>query len=198
MIKQAEEEAVDDPAAAEEEKQTENETESNLPVPQIKIGPSGEIILDEQSVVMENTQVAKQKEQIQKSQIVDGDSTATYGIYKKAPRSLPWSQKETLRFYKALNLIGTDFTIMANLFPTRNRRELKIKFKKEEKSNIQLIERAIKDPCCYNFAELKREVEVEQEEEALLQKIKDAEVQSKIEAIEKQSRKRRSKYSEIC
>ncbi|KAH1006331.1 transcription factor TFIIIB component B'' homolog [Dendroctonus ponderosae] len=189
-VKQVKSEAVDDPAAPEAE---ENEPESSLPVPQIKIGPSGEIILDEQSVVMENTQVAKQKEQIQKSKIVDGDSTATYGIYKKVARSLPWSQKETVRFYKALNLIGTDFTLMATLFPTRSRRELKIKFKKEEKNNIQLVERAIKDPCSYNFADLKREVEVEREEEAILQKIKDDELRSKTEPTEKQTRKRKRK-----
>ena len=33
---------------------------------------------------------------------------------------------ETDRFYKALSLVGTDFSLMRNLFPSRTRRDLKV------------------------------------------------------------------------
>lgn len=33
---------------------------------------------------------------------------------------------ETARFYKALSLVGTDFSLMCNLFPSRSRRDLKV------------------------------------------------------------------------
>lgn len=171
------EEQVDDPTTPNlpEEKEKENDADNSMPVPQIKIGPSGEIILDEQSLIVENAEVAKIKEQIWNSQVVDGNFDTGYGIYKRVARSHSWSQKETLRFYKALNLIGTDFTVMTQLFPKRNRRELKVKFKKEEKINRHLIDKAIMQPCMYNFLDLKREVEVEEEEEAFWQKLKEEE-----------------------
>lgn len=179
-----------------EKNEPESNTDNSLPVPQIKIGPSGEIILDEQSLIVENAEVARQKEQIQNSQIVNGDFDTGYGIYKRAPRSQPWNQKETLRFYKALNLVGTDFTIMTQLFPKRNRRELKIKFKKEEKINRQLIDKAIMQPCNYNFADLKREIEIEEEEDAALQKLKEEETKKfQMDKLEKKRKEKAARNS---
>lgn len=154
----------------------ESDNDSAFPAPQIKIGPTGEIVVDEQSLVVVNTQVTKQKEQIQNSKLVDGDSSG-YGIYKRSPRATSWTQRETLRFYKALNVIGTDFTLMTQLFPKRSRRELKMKFKKEERSNLPLVDKALKERCSYNFQDLKREVEMDQEEEAVLQQLQEEERQ---------------------
>lgn len=160
------------PEAAEAETNDDNESDNDsaYPAPQIKIGPSGEIVVDEQSLVVVNTQVTKQKEQIQNSKLVDGDSSS-YGIYKRSPRATSWTQPETLRFYKALNVIGTDFTLMTQLFPKRSRRELKMKFKKEERSNLPLVDKALKERCSYNFQDLKLEVEFDQKEETYLQKM---------------------------
>ncbi|XP_066249374.1 transcription factor TFIIIB component B'' homolog [Euwallacea similis] len=168
----------------------EEEDNTPLPVPQIKIGPSGEIILDEQSLVMENTRLAKQKEQMLNSKVIDADKT-TYGVYKRSPRRLSWSQKETVRFYKALNLIGTDFSLMSQLFPKRNRQELKNKFKKEDKSNRQLVDKVLRQPCSYNFEDLKRELEVDLEEEAFLEKLKEEEkLESRKRKLEVKKQKR--------
>ncbi|XP_076268306.1 transcription factor TFIIIB component B'' homolog Bdp1 [Rhynchophorus ferrugineus] len=181
-----EEEAVDDPTK-------ENNSDNGVPVPQIKIGPSGEIILDEKSLMVENAEVTKQKQKIQNSEVVDGNFDSGYGIYTRAVRSKDWTHKETLRFYKALNLIGTDFTTMSKLFPKRSRRELKLKFNKEERINRQLIDKAIMQPCSYNFSELKREIEIEEAEEAAVQKLKEEELeQRKKNRQSKRGRKRKS------
>lgn len=46
---------------------------------------------------------------------------------------------------RALRQYGTDFTIIEKLFPTRTRRQIKNKFKKEEKDNLAKIDFALKN-----------------------------------------------------
>ena len=58
---------------------------------------------------------------------------------------------ETARFYKALSTVGTDFSIMQQLFPQRSRLDLKKKFKKEERKNPHLVERAMTDTMQYDL-----------------------------------------------
>lgn len=172
------EEDPDDPEILkiEETEKEQSDDENEMPVPQIKIGPSGEIILDEQSLVVENKETKKHRKELQKSKLVDGDFDTGYGVYKRMKRSKDWSSAETLRFYKALNTIGTDFSLMCELFPRRTRRELKMKFKKEERINLALVDKAMTQPCDFDFAELKQEVDLEEQElqELELQKANDA------------------------
>ncbi|KAL3285984.1 hypothetical protein HHI36_000498 [Cryptolaemus montrouzieri] len=175
------EEDVDNPSEKEEDppdnSQVEEDTkisdeENEMPAPQIKIGPSGEIILDEKSLTIENKQTKKNREDLQKSKLIDGNSDRPYGVFRKIKRSKDWSQSETLRFYKALSTIGTDFSLMCELFPNRTRRELKMKFKKEEKINQSLIDQAVMEPCSFDFEELKKEFQLVEIEKRELEKQK--------------------------
>ncbi|CAG9859002.1 unnamed protein product [Phyllotreta striolata] len=179
----------DDPSPNEEDNGKSDE-ENSMPVPQIKIGPSGEIILDEQSVLIETKDVQKKREEMNKTKIVDADAMKTgYGIYKKQNRSKCWSESETIRFYKALNSIGTDFTLMSELFPNRTRRELKMKFKKEEKTNRQLIDKAMMQPCRFDFEDLKCELEMEEREMNALRIQNEKQKKEKEENVKKQQHK---------
>ncbi|XP_078046242.1 transcription factor TFIIIB component B'' homolog Bdp1 [Augochlora pura] len=126
---QEEEDNVDDPLSA-------------MPVPQVKVGPDGQLIIDEQSLVIEQTNAKKNREMLAKEAIIDDDTGG--GFYKKRHKSKEWPKWETLKFYKALNTVGTDFLLMQTLFPKRTRQEIKVKFKKEEKINRNLIEKALK------------------------------------------------------
>ncbi|CAH0551327.1 unnamed protein product [Brassicogethes aeneus] len=180
------EEIVDDPESVEpkkidEEDENKSDEENEMPVPQLKVGPQGEIILDEKSLVVENKGTKRNREELQKSKVIDGDFDTGYGVYKRAKRSKDWSQNETLRFYKALNTIGTDFTLMCDLFPKRNRRELKLKFKKEEKVNKALIDKAMMNPCEFDYRELKDEVDMEEKELQMLEEEKVKELKAKKE-----------------
>ncbi|KAG5886501.1 hypothetical protein JTB14_014684 [Gonioctena quinquepunctata] len=148
-----ESEIVDDPQP-EEDTADKSDEENAVPVPQIKIGPSGEIILDEKSLVIESKEVKRQREEMQKTDVVNGDFDTGYGVYKKHKRSKTWSHEETVRFYKALNTIGTDFTLMTELFSNRSRRDLKMKFKKEERINGNLLNKAVMCPGSFEFDEL--------------------------------------------
>ncbi|XP_053979088.1 transcription factor TFIIIB component B'' homolog [Hylaeus volcanicus] len=124
-----EEENVDDPSSA-------------MPVPQVKVGPDGQLIIDEQSLVIEQTNAKKGREVLAKDAIIDDDNNGN-GFYKKRQKSKEWSKWETLKFYKALNTVGTDFLLMKSVFPNRTRQEIKLKFKKEEKINRNLVEKAL-------------------------------------------------------
>lgn len=154
-----ENEIVDDPL---EESQEENE--DLMPAPQIKIGANGEIVVDEQSLVIENESTKANREALQKSEVIDGDFDAGVGYMKKARTRKLWSRSETLRFYRALNTIGTDFMLMCQLFPGRKRSELKLKFKKEEKINKNLIDKAMLQPKQFDMDQLVKDLEREEKE----------------------------------
>lgn len=168
-----EEERVDSPTNCDSpNKNVESDEDNSVPVPQIKIGKNGEIIIDEKSLIVENKQTKKDRENLKNSELVNGDFDTGYGVYKKVRRSKDWSNEETLFFYKALHTLGTDFSLMLQLFPGRTRRELKMKFKKEDRINHTLIDKALSQPLRFNIKELK--------EEALLkQKMKEVEEDQK-------------------
>ncbi|GMM38319.1 transcription factor TFIIIB subunit [Saccharomycopsis crataegensis] len=64
-----------------------------------------------------------------------------------------WTFDETIKFYRALSTWGTDFGIITNLFPHRNRRQIKMKFTLEEKKNLFLVELALKKKLPADFDE---------------------------------------------
>ncbi|XP_035734598.1 transcription factor TFIIIB component B'' homolog [Vespa mandarinia] len=115
---------------------------SSMPVPQVKVGPDGQLIIDEQSLVIEQSHAKKSREVLAKKAIIDDDNYGS-GFYKRRPKGKEWPKWETLKFYKALNIVGTDFLLMQTLFPNRTRQEIKLKYKKEERMNRRLIEKAL-------------------------------------------------------
>lgn len=79
--------------------------------------------------MIETTDAVKSRTELSKLSVVyeSGLGPGSGGIYRRASRSKDWSHCETLRFYKALNTIGTDFALMLSLFPGRTRKDLKVK-----------------------------------------------------------------------
>lgn len=64
---------------------------------------------------------------------------------KKRLSPAKWGEDETRQFYRILQLIGMDFTVMEQFFPKRTRKQLLRKFHKEKKKNPKQIERAIEN-----------------------------------------------------
>ncbi|XP_017771808.1 PREDICTED: transcription factor TFIIIB component B'' homolog [Nicrophorus vespilloides] len=142
-----------------------------MPAPQIMIGANGEIIIDEKSLLIESSDVAKNREVLNNSRVIDGDNLdSPYATYRRAKKYLGWSNVETLRFYKAINTIGTDFSMMVQLFPGRTRQDLKVKFKAEERRNKDLIDKAVYNPITFDLTDMLREVEMEEFEKKQNQK----------------------------
>lgn len=141
---------------------------SQIPiVPQLKLGPNGEMILDEKSLVIESLAEKEAKKMRENSEVVfDDGNNGKYGYFKRQKRTRDWTPEETIRFYRCLHTVGTDFSLMIQLFPDRNRRDLKIKFKKEEKTNGHLIDKALLHPKEFDIEALKREFDQEDAEKA--------------------------------
>jgi len=64
--------------------------------------------------------------------------------FRTKNQTAKWTADETRKFYKAIEIFGADFSMIAKLFPTRNRDQIKNKFRKEEKANIQRMDEAFK------------------------------------------------------
>ncbi|GAA5944091.1 transcription factor TFIIIB subunit BDP1 [Sporobolomyces koalae] len=62
---------------------------------------------------------------------------------KKPGKAKKWTAEETDRFYDALSQFGTDFELISALFPGRSRREIKLKWTKEDKINSKKITAAL-------------------------------------------------------
>jgi len=127
------------------------------PVPQV-IVVNGEIVVDDSSLVLETTEAKKAKEFLQSSPlaVVENNKTSStnYGTWSKKRRHVDWSEKETLRFYKALSVVGSDFSMMESVFKKkRTRQELKLKFKKEERLNAKMVDKCLRERGMYTELE---------------------------------------------
>jgi FtsZ-interacting cell division protein YlmF len=114
---------------------------SSYNAPQLKFAEDGSIILNEESLVIQRPNI----EPVFDSTVIENDrnDNLTYNSYRKFHHTKKWSSKETVKFYRALSMIGTDFTMIQRLFPYRNRDEIKRKFKREEKINQALIDKIL-------------------------------------------------------
>lgn len=134
-------------------------------VPQLRLNANGEMVLDETSLVIESEQQKQNRNALATSNVVyDDDLSGNYGYYKRQQRTKEWPQEETVKFYRCLNTVGTDFSLMLNLFPNRTRRDLKLKFKKEEKNNPHLIDKAVLKHSTFDLDNLKKDLDTEEEE----------------------------------
>ncbi|XP_052229354.1 uncharacterized protein LOC127843667 isoform X2 [Dreissena polymorpha] len=184
---------VDVVQGAESEEEEELMEDTPLPVPQVTVGPDGNIIINEKSLVVKedlNKGVARNSNVIDET-----DTTTTYMSFMKRPptRSKPWSQRETMKFYKALAMIGIDFFLITQLFPNRTREDIKKKFHKEERTNHLLVDKVLRERIKFDpgVFDKKLEPDSEDEEEALKKKSKGPR-QRKPNRLKETSNKRKS------
>ena len=125
----------------------EDERAEALPVPRVKVGINGEIILDEASLHVETTQQKEAKVLLKAAPLVfeNNKTSFAYGRWSKKRRHKDWTEKETLKFYKALSVVGSDFSMMESIFSNRSRSELRLKFKKEEKVNSKMVDKCLNE-----------------------------------------------------
>ncbi|KAM9101510.1 transcription factor TFIIIB component B'' homolog isoform 1-T1 [Sarcophilus harrisii] len=152
-----------------EDEVEEMEEESNdgpLLVPRVKVAEDGSIILDEESLTVEVLRTKGPCVVEENDPIFERGSTTTYSSFRKNYYSKPWSNKETDMFFLAISMVGTDFSMIGQLFPHRARIEIKNKFKREEKANGWRIDKAFQEkrPFDFNFfARLLEKVLAEEE-----------------------------------
>jgi len=126
--------------------------ETPAPATSIPSGPQmriidGQIVIDDRTLQIDRQKRA-QAEQEAMEEIEENDFTRviTSGTWMKMERAQPWDMAANELFYSCLKQHGTDFEIIASYFPHRNRRQIKLKFNKEEKVNPAKIHRTLTGP----------------------------------------------------
>ncbi|XP_043821655.1 transcription factor TFIIIB component B'' homolog isoform X2 [Dromiciops gliroides] len=133
------------------EEMEEESNEGPLLVPRVKVAEDGSIILDEESLTVEVLRTKGPCVVEENDPIFERGSTTTYSSFRKNYYSKPWSNKETDMFFLAISMVGTDFSMIGQLFPHRARIEIKNKFKREEKTNGWRIDKAFQEKRPFDF-----------------------------------------------
>jgi len=106
--------------------------------PQLRFDASGRIIVDQETLQVTANRAARA---VVAGQVEEESGLGvTSSAYMHRAPSTAWALADTYSFFEALRLHGTDFTLIAAKFPDRNRRQIKNKFKREEKERPQVIE----------------------------------------------------------
>lgn len=101
--------------------------------PQMRI-VNGQIVIDDASLVVDRHAAAAaavgDMEEVEEDEFT---RITTSGTFMKRERNIYWDSIATELFYKGLRMFGTDFEMISKMFPDRNRRQIKLKFNKEER-----------------------------------------------------------------
>ncbi|KAH0566308.1 hypothetical protein GP486_000279 [Trichoglossum hirsutum] len=108
---------------------------------------NGKLVLDEASLQIDRhanaAALAEPMEQVEESTLTRPVNAGTWG---KREKTEPWDEESTERFYNALRMFGTDFGMISKMFPGRTRRQIKLKFNKEERTDSKRITEALTGP----------------------------------------------------
>ncbi|KAJ8286911.1 hypothetical protein GJAV_G00044810 [Gymnothorax javanicus] len=136
----------DEEQEAEEGRQGDEPADDDqLVVPRVKVAEDGTLILDEESLTVEVSRTKGPNLAEENDPIFERGSSTTYSSFRKSFYAKPWSIKETEMFFLAISMVGTDFSLIGQLFPHRARTEIKNKYKKEERENSVRVDKAFKE-----------------------------------------------------
>ena len=107
----------------------------------------GQIVLDQSSLVMDRHARAAATQQdmetIEENDFTRLITSSSYMSSSKLKGPNIWTAEETVLFYRGLEMFGTDFEIIAQMFPGKQRRSVKLKFNREERHNPKLVDAAL-------------------------------------------------------
>lgn len=99
----------------------------------------------------------------------------TLGKHAGRRRGTRWDDEQTELFYKGLRMFGTDFSLIANLFPSLDRKQIKLKFVAEERAHPARVQRSVAAKEPVDLDEYARMTNQHFEDPAALQAELDAE-----------------------
>ncbi|KAG1783492.1 hypothetical protein EV702DRAFT_1264299 [Suillus placidus] len=105
---------------------------------QIRIGPNGETIIDEESLFVDRN-VGDETADYTHVEESDVSKFVNSGTYGRRFRGSRWSAEETELFYDALSQFGENYELISYVLPGRDRKSCKNKFKAEDKKNSARI-----------------------------------------------------------
>lgn len=120
---------------------------------QIRIGPNGETIIDEESLFVDRN-VGDETADYTHVEESDVSKFVNSGTYGRRFRGSRWSAEETELFYDALSQFGENYELMSYVLPGRDRKSCKNKFKAEDKKNSARINYCLNNRQPYNMQTL--------------------------------------------
>jgi transcription factor TFIIIB component B'' len=128
------------------EKEREAAEQGQVSAPRMRL-VNGKLVLDEASLQVDRhanaAALAEPMEQVEESTLTRPVNAGTWG---KREKTEPWGEESTDRFYNALRMFGTDFGMISKIFPGRSRRQIKLKFNKEERTDSKRVTEALSGP----------------------------------------------------
>ncbi|XP_061657384.1 mucin-2 [Syngnathoides biaculeatus] len=177
------------PEEQEEAAEEDGEDEEGLMVPRVKVAEDGTLILDEESLTVEVQRAKGPNPAEDRDPIFERGSTTTYSSFRPSTYCKPWTSEETDMFFLAISMVGTDFSMIGQLFHNRTRAEIRNKFKREERQNSWRIDKAFRE---------RRKLDIEYFSK-LLEKILELQANRKKlkSLVEKNGSKKRQKRSKV-
>ncbi|KAK0554217.1 hypothetical protein OC845_000836 [Tilletia horrida] len=114
---------------------------------QIRLGPDGRPVLSESSLTLDPSQLAETIDDggvEGVTAVIETERFINSNTRGKRSVNARWNKDETEKFFRAISQWGTDFEMIARLFPTRSRHQIKLKFSREEKTNPERVNQAFK------------------------------------------------------
>lgn len=113
----------------------------------IAANTDGMLTIDEKGNIVVKKSDSQTDSQNDNQQAPKLKSSTTYNSFRRQERPrIFWSAEETTSFYAALEIVGTDFSLMKAVFfkdSIRDRKQLKQKFKREEKNNREYVDKIL-------------------------------------------------------
>lgn len=144
---------------------------------------NGNIVVDDQSLQVDrHANAAEEAESVEEVEENDLTRRVTSASWSKRKKGEQWNEEMTDRFYQGLRMFGTDFMIISKMFLGRTRRQIKLKFTKEERIDPQRIQDALLGPRePMDLTVLTSNADVEYEDPAEFQRQLDQEAQEHAE-----------------
>ncbi|XP_025190402.1 transcription factor TFIIIB component B''-like [Melanaphis sacchari] len=129
---------------------------NNCITPRIKVNIDGKIIIDQETLSLDETGFEEKREELAKSKVIEESAyhSRSYSYKRKKEASTKWSKDETIKLYKCLMNFGTDFSMIQQYCPNRTRAQIKRKYKAEEKKNPQLINSVLTNTTHFDSASI--------------------------------------------
>ncbi|KFX88524.1 hypothetical protein V490_07578 [Pseudogymnoascus sp. VKM F-3557] len=150
-------------------------SETETPLQTTSVGPrmrlvDGQIVIDESSLNLDRHKLAAANAGVMEI-IEENEFTriTTSGTFMKREKNIFWDLEAEEKFYVGLRMFGTDFEMISKMFPDRNRRQIKLKFNKEERLYPSKINSALLgEKVPINFDEYKSHTGLEYEDVAVI------------------------------
>jgi transcription factor TFIIIB component B'' len=120
------------------------ETQQQTKGPRVRM-VDGKMVLDESSLVVSNPGETEDLSRLEHIEESHSQRRITSSSFSNKQKPQKWTLADTEKFYEGLRVFGTDFELIARLFANRTRRQIKLKFNKEERSNRAGVDSALKE-----------------------------------------------------